>query len=243
MGLARNIIRSNRRPLSRPIVPPSPVVRVYADFGPSGKSVSFASVTPDRIVMFVYPRSGNTGLPAGAPAVTNERFQTIDFSYSGGALTSIGSGFNGFIANIQLYSGSTLLLDEPVNNNDGLTYNNFQGDDIRSFTFDGTRWLGSERFTFNPVVFDGTESDFQTVVNEPSVSLVDNAIYRVEAQSTEETKQIRVIVGAQGIDITGSAAANANAGTSNGLFVQARGDGLTLPASVDVSVRESLEVA
>lgn len=77
-----------------------------------------SSITADRIVIDVYPTSGNSGLPTGVPSVTDGTFQELDYTLSGGSVQYIGrngsSYFDGYIKNVRIYNGSTLLVDSPL---------------------------------------------------------------------------------------------------------------------------------
>ena len=121
------------------------------------------SASPDRIVMDVYSPTGiTTGLPTGAPVPTAAKLDTLDFVYAG-SLTEIGkngaSYFDGFIANVKLYSSGTLIrqydiketwlndlvLYDNVNDQHGLAVN-ITSADAEKYSFDNVdqAWLGGE---------------------------------------------------------------------------------------------------
>ena len=67
---------------------------------------SHTAVTVDRIVMDVEPVSGGSGLPTGAPPVTDNVLQTIDFAYTGSISELCRNGtsyFSGVMANVKYY--------------------------------------------------------------------------------------------------------------------------------------------
>lgn len=123
---------------------------------------SFASaLTADRIVMDVFPLSGNAGLPTGVPSVTDEVFQTLDFTLTAGSIQEIGRNgstyFDGWIKNVKVYSGATLIadcaLDEVMSsgtatdvsgNGNNLTANNFAAANTLAYTDDGVGFAGPE---------------------------------------------------------------------------------------------------
>ena len=81
---------------------------------------SHAVVTVDRIVMDVMPLSGGTGLPTGAPAVTNGVLQTIDFVYSGTISELCRNGasyFAGVMANVKYYFGGAQIHGYDIKSN------------------------------------------------------------------------------------------------------------------------------
>jgi len=82
--------------------------------------------TVDRIVMLVYPIAGNSGLPTGAPAVTNNELQLIDFTYSGtiSELYRNGSNyFQGIIATVKYYFNGTLIRSYAIDDNSDILAN------------------------------------------------------------------------------------------------------------------------
>ena len=81
-----------------------------------------SSVTVDRIVMDVLPKAGNgnLGLPTGAPAVTDNVWQTINFTYSGSISELCRNGndyFAGIIANVKYYLAGQLVRSWAVRSN------------------------------------------------------------------------------------------------------------------------------
>lgn len=129
-----------------------------------------SSVTVDRIVMNVNPSAGNgnTGLPTGAPAVTDNVMQTIDFSYSGTISELYRNGsdyFKGIIANVKYYLSGELIHSWSINSNSStesdsvgglvLTFINGNADDWGLFDKQANGdWLGQEL-----VVNGGFDSD------------------------------------------------------------------------------------
>ena len=122
--------------------------------------ISHAAVTVDRIVMDIYPDAGNgnTGLPTGAPTVTDNVLQTIDFAYSGtiSELCRNGSSyFSGIMANVKYYFGGVQIhgYDIKSNSNDipdtigsnNATVINGNAEDWAIYTKQDTgEWLGQE---------------------------------------------------------------------------------------------------
>lgn len=98
----------------------SSIIERYFARNSSTRYATIPTATVDRIVMDVNPDAGNgnTGLPAGAPAVTDNVLQTIDFAYTGtiSELYKNGSDiFNGVVANVEMYLGSSLVRKYSVN--------------------------------------------------------------------------------------------------------------------------------
>ena len=120
--------------------------------------ISHATATVDRIVMYVLPVTDNTGLPTGAPVVTAGVFQAIDFAFVG-SISEIGKNganyFAGRIANVEYYSGGTLIhgwkiesnsndIPDYVGSNDGTVING-NASDWGLFQQQATgEWLGQE---------------------------------------------------------------------------------------------------
>lgn len=109
----------------------------------------------ESITMDVYPTNGNTGLPPGAPSVTDNVYQTITFTLTGN-MDFIGrngaSFFDGIIANV-LVNGriyridedwtTSVLHDSSGNNQDG-TAVNITSADSEEFTQGDGAWLGGD---------------------------------------------------------------------------------------------------
>lgn len=72
------------------------------------------------VTMDVYPTSGNTGLPPGAPSVTNNQWQTLTFTLTA-VMDYIGRNgndyFNGFIKNVNVAGRAYPLDDDLINSN------------------------------------------------------------------------------------------------------------------------------
>jgi len=119
---------------------------------------SHSTVTVDRIVMDVKPVSGGSGLPTGAPAVTNNVLQTIDFAYSGTISELCRNGanyFTGIMANVKYYFGGVQIhgydiksnsndIPDTIGSNDAAVVNP-SVDDWQVYTQQSTgEWLGQE---------------------------------------------------------------------------------------------------
>jgi hypothetical protein len=104
--------------------------------------ISHSAATVDRIVMDVYPSAGNVGLPTGAPAVTNNVLQTIDFAYTGTISELYKNGasyFAGIMANVKYYLNGTLIRDYPLDDNSDILRN-------RATVLGGELWNGVSDF-------------------------------------------------------------------------------------------------
>lgn len=77
-----------------------------------------SSITADRIVIDVHPTNGSAGLPSNTPSVANDTFQTLDYTLDSGAIQYVGrnesSYFDGYLKEVKIYNGSTLLVDSPL---------------------------------------------------------------------------------------------------------------------------------
>lgn len=77
------------------------------------------AIEADRIIMDVCPISGgNTGLPAGAPALNNGEYVTVDYAIVGPIqdIGRVGSTyFNGYIANLTLMFEGSPMFHNPLN--------------------------------------------------------------------------------------------------------------------------------
>ena len=96
---------------------------------------SHAAVTVDRIVMDVLPNAGNgnTGLPTGAPAVTDNVLQTIDFVYSGTISELCKNGaayFSGIMANVKYYLGGQQIHGYDIKSNSNTIPDTIGSNDI-----------------------------------------------------------------------------------------------------------------
>ena len=77
------------------------------------------AIEADRIIMDVCPVSGgNTGLPAGAPALNNGEYVTVDYAIVG-PIQDIGrvgtDYFHGYIANLELWFEGSTVFRNPLN--------------------------------------------------------------------------------------------------------------------------------
>ena len=138
---------------------PSAITRYFRHNLGTTDYYSHASATVDRIVMTVNPNAGNgnTGLPTGAPAVTDNVLQTIDFAYSGtiSELCRNGSSyFSGIMANVKYYFGGVQIhgydiksnsndIPDTIGSNDAAVVNP-SVDDWQVYTQQSTgEWLGN----------------------------------------------------------------------------------------------------
>ncbi|WP_299202578.1 hypothetical protein [uncultured Amphritea sp.] len=143
---------------------PAPLVlqRYLTQFGATlSKSISIPSATADRIVMDIYSPGGvTTGLPTGATTPTANKYETLDFAYSG-TIDVIGA--NGatyvpdgtYIANVKLYLAGELVAFYKLDENfaetsvavDSVAGNNGTAVNIAEsglFTAIDTGWIGEE---------------------------------------------------------------------------------------------------
>lgn len=129
MTIVRSVVRSIVRPVIRGVIRSDLVQRYFTQFDSGVDSYGEPTSTPTitRIVMDVYPTNGNAGLPTGAPAVTNNIWQTIDFAFTG-SLPDIGRNgavyFDGYIGDTFAYNGATLVVNSPMDDAPSATYFN-----------------------------------------------------------------------------------------------------------------------
>ena len=144
------------------------------------------------ITMDVYPTNGNAGLPLGAPAVTNNVYQTITFTLTGN-MDYIGFDgvdyFDGIPANVLVdgriykidedWTGpSTVLVDSSGNNQDG-TAVNITSADKEEFTQSNGDWFGAELVTnggFDNGITDWLAGRSSILSNVSGKLRVDNTI-------------------------------------------------------------------
>jgi hypothetical protein len=155
------------------------IKRYFATIGATlSQYYSIPSVTVDRIVMDVYSPTGvTTGLPTGAPTPAANKYETLDFVYSG-TIDEIGRNgsdyFNGRIANVNLYFGGTLIhsyaIDEDLSTTtvivDSIGSNNGTAVNIVEstlFILESDEWITEEIWHFEPYTYDGSEIDSQIV--------------------------------------------------------------------------------
>jgi len=135
------------------------ITRYFNQFDGSTSVIAISLITVDRIVMDVYPVTDNTGLPTGAPAVTANEYQTIDFAHAG-AISDIGKNgaafFEGKISNVVLYNGGSVVGQYSINENGTNIVDSIGGSDgtltggsWALFQEDsrGGDWLGQELIT------------------------------------------------------------------------------------------------
>lgn len=144
-------IRSRRRRSSGGANPVES--RYFTELSPAAMQYyTSATVSPDTITMDVYPKDGNTGLPAGAPAVTNNVWQTISFPFAG-SISEWGKNganyFDGFMANIRATVGGELVLTGDLaqsgTSSDYGAFTAIGGPKAEFFTKDESgNWLGGE---------------------------------------------------------------------------------------------------
>lgn len=116
--------------------------------------ISHDLVTADRIVMDVVPVSNNVGLPAGAPDVIADKYQTIDFVYAGSIqyIGRNGTGyFKGIIANVKYYLAGVLIHSWSIDSNSGTETDsvgglvaaliNWNAEDWNLFARDNNDWV------------------------------------------------------------------------------------------------------
>ena len=158
----------------------SVLTRYFTDYDASLNSYDQwgSAVTLTRVVMDVYPTNGNVGLPTGAPAVTNNVLQTIDFAYSG-TLDEIGrngaSYFSGIIANVKGYNVLDLVADFPLDEGPDSTIRINRADPLNNatrfnqpasqdnlFTRVSDGWE-MDLWSYGDTVYDGTEPAFAVV--------------------------------------------------------------------------------
>lgn len=143
----------------------SAITRFITDLVNPAGSMNFSIpqiLSGESITMDVYPRSGNSGLPPGAPAVTNNIFQTITFTLTGN-MDFIGregaNFFNGFIKNVLVdgriykinenFGSTSTLIDSGGGGQNGAALNISESS---FFTLIDGNWDGVERAvngTFN----------------------------------------------------------------------------------------------
>jgi hypothetical protein len=178
--------------------PPSPDTdRYFTTIGATlSQYYSIPSVTVDRIVMDVYsPTGATTGLPTGAPTPTANKYETLDFVYSG-TINEIGR--NGatyvpdgtIIANVNLYLSGTLIhsyaIDEDLSSTttifDSVGSNNGTAVNIAEsqlFTEVDDGWEGVNQSLFSQTTILGDIADPEF---SPSVfNAVIGTRYRVSA--------------------------------------------------------------
>jgi len=157
--------------------------------------ISHSAATVDRIVMDVYPSAGNVGLPTGAPAVTNNVLQTIDFAYAGTISELCKNGasyFAGIMANVKYYLNGTLIRDYPLDDNsDDLrelasgqngTVINGNASDWGLFQQQATgEWLGQELSLISSTGLLGDDSDPEFAVVAFTADIGTGITYRAGA--------------------------------------------------------------
>ena len=152
---------------------------------------SHSTVTVDRIVMDVKPVSGGSGLPTGAPAVTDGVLQTIDFTYSGTISELCRNGashFAGVMANVKYYFGGVQIhgydiqsngnnIPDTIGSNDASVINGTPSDWSLLTQQTSGDWLGIELITQqiweNPAISEAQwsfASDNWTLAGDGSIS-------------------------------------------------------------------------
>ena len=191
MSVNRSVVRSVARPIVNPVI--SAIRRYFTTLAASGSQhYTIPQVlSGNSITMDVYPTNGNTGLPSGAPAVTDNVLQTITFTLTGN-MDFIGregaNFFDGIIANVLVdgriykldenFSTTTVAADSSGNNQHG-TAVNISASEFFTQQSNGD-WLGVNVWALGDSVSSGAEGAFNTILNSGNV-LISGAVYRVSA--------------------------------------------------------------
>jgi hypothetical protein len=132
--------------------------------------ISHGSVTIDRIIMDVSPTAGNTGLPTGAPSVTNGVLQTIDFAYSGTISELCKNGtdyFAGIMANVEYYFGGVQIHGYDIKSNSNNIPDTVGSNDATIVNGTADQWQVYQKQTTGEWL--GPELVTQSVWENPSV--------------------------------------------------------------------------
>lgn len=238
----------------------SAVRRFFTEFLSSVNSYGEPSTTPviTRLVMDVYPTNGNSGLPTGAPSVTDNEWQTIDFTFSG-SMPDIGRNgavyFDGFIANLYAYNGATLLDfwsmdDDPdstefvsSSGSNNLIKQNINSDQTELYNQVVDGWTGPELWTFGDIVADGTEPIFTNLGGVSFGVVVDGGIYRTALIQNVNVPRLQLVVGNSGPLFSGTGSYSNDLTASIGTSLFARNIDVGAEGSLtEISVKRLLEV-
>lgn len=184
MTIIRNVVRSITRPIVTGVVRSDLVQRYFTFFDSGVNAYGEPTSTPaiTRIVMDVYPTNGNAGLPTGAPAVTNNIWQTIDFVFIGN-LPDIGRNgavyFDGYISNLFAYNGASLVVNSPMDDAPSATEfanladpanpiikRNIAESEVKPFDQGADGWTGEELWTYGDYNYTGSEPEFSLLIGE-----------------------------------------------------------------------------